>query len=60
VNSIGEKHIPQLFVRNHRAAIVIETKPHAPLADAKPVFGRCDVLKPAHVTDGIRCVTVDA
>jgi phosphatidylserine decarboxylase len=25
VNSIGEKHIPQLFVRNHRAAIVIDT-----------------------------------
>ena len=26
VNSIGEKHIPQLFVRNHRAAIVIDTR----------------------------------
>jgi phosphatidylserine decarboxylase len=26
VNSIGEKHIPQLFVRNHRAAIVIDTQ----------------------------------
>jgi phosphatidylserine decarboxylase len=26
VNSIGERHIPQLFVRNHRAAIVIDTK----------------------------------
>jgi phosphatidylserine decarboxylase len=25
VNSIGEKHIPQLFVRNQRAAIVIDT-----------------------------------
>jgi len=25
VNSIGEKHIPQLFVRNKRAAIVIDT-----------------------------------
>jgi phosphatidylserine decarboxylase len=25
VNSIGEKYIPQLFVRNHRAAIVIDT-----------------------------------
>jgi phosphatidylserine decarboxylase len=26
VNSIGERHIPQLFVRNHRAAIVIDTR----------------------------------
>jgi phosphatidylserine decarboxylase len=26
VNSIGEKHIPQLFVRNHRAAIAIDTR----------------------------------
>jgi phosphatidylserine decarboxylase len=26
VNSIGEQHIPQLFVRNHRAAIVIDTR----------------------------------
>ncbi len=26
VNSIGEQHVPQLFVRNQRAAIVIETK----------------------------------
>jgi len=26
VNSIGEQHVPQLFVRNQRASIVIETK----------------------------------
>jgi phosphatidylserine decarboxylase len=26
VNSIGERYVPQLFVRNQRAAIVIETK----------------------------------
>ncbi len=26
VNAIGEQHVPQLFVRNQRAAIVIETK----------------------------------
>jgi len=26
VNSIGERHVPQLFVRNQRAAIVIETE----------------------------------
>jgi phosphatidylserine decarboxylase len=26
VNSIGEKHVPQLFVRNQRATIVVETK----------------------------------
>lgn len=26
VNAIGERHIPQLFVRNHRAAIVIDTR----------------------------------
>lgn len=26
VNAIGERHFPQLFVRNHRAAIVIDTR----------------------------------
>ena len=26
VNSIGEQHFPQLFVRNHRAAIAIDTR----------------------------------
>ena len=26
VNAIGERHVPQLFVRNQRASIVIETK----------------------------------
>jgi phosphatidylserine decarboxylase len=34
VNSIGEKHIPQLFVKNQRAAIVIDT----------PGFGRVTVV----------------
>jgi phosphatidylserine decarboxylase len=28
VNSIGEKHVPRLLVRNHRVAIVIESSEH--------------------------------
>ena len=49
VNSIGEKHIPQLFVRNHRAAIVIDQDekvgpPHrlANLADEVARIGTAD------------------
>jgi hypothetical protein len=39
----------------HRAAIVIEPKPHAPLPNAESVLGRGDVLKPQHVAFGLAC-----
>ena len=48
VNSIGERHIPQLFVRNQRAAIVIDT----------PGLGRVTVVMVGAVIVGRITVTV--
>jgi phosphatidylserine decarboxylase len=48
VNSIGEKHVPQLFVRNQRVAIVIET----------PGFGRVTVVMVGAVIVGRMTVSV--
>jgi hypothetical protein len=42
VRLITTEHMKNL----HGAAIVIEPKPHAPLSNAKPIFGRRDALKP--------------
>jgi len=47
VNSIGERHIPQLFVRNQRAAIVIDT----------PGLGRVTVVMVGAVIVGRITVT---
>lgn len=48
VNSIGERHIPQLFVRNQRAAIVIDT----------PGLGRVTVVMVGAVIVGRITVSV--
>jgi phosphatidylserine decarboxylase len=48
VNSIGERHVPQLFVRNQRAAIVIETQG----------FGRVTVVMVGAVIVGRMTVSV--
>lgn len=48
VNSIGEKHVPQLFVRNQRVAIVIDT----------PGLGRVTVVMVGAVIVGRMTVSV--